>query len=125
VQMRLSRITSWLAPPDRAVLCQPPIRQALVRAMVESRRQGAAANRQEVLALLRGWNLSLEQIALRGIFLWHGERDRLTPVGPARLLARRLAHCNARFLPGEGHFSTLARHARDVFAALPRQSDVG
>jgi len=91
-----------------------------LRAMTESRRQGASANRLEVLALLRGWNLRIEQIALRGIFLWHGERDRLTPIGPARLLAERLSHCNATFCPGDGHFSTLAHHARDVFAALRR-----
>jgi pimeloyl-ACP methyl ester carboxylesterase len=119
-EMRLSRIASWLAAPDRAVLNQPQVRQALLRAMTESRRQGASANRLEVLALLRGWNLRIEQIALRGIFLWHGERDRLTPIGPARLLAERLSHCNATFCPGDGHFSTLAHHARDVFAALRR-----
>jgi pimeloyl-ACP methyl ester carboxylesterase len=117
-QMRLSRIASWLAPPDRALLRQPQVRQALVRAMTESRRQGATANRLEVFALLRTWNLPIDQIALRTIFLWHGERDRLTPIGPARLLAERLPHCDASFCAGDGHFSTLAHHASDVFAAL-------
>jgi pimeloyl-ACP methyl ester carboxylesterase len=55
---------------------------------------------------------------LREVFLWHGEQDRLTTVGPARLLADRLAHCTATFYANEGHFSTLANHAQDVFAAL-------
>jgi pimeloyl-ACP methyl ester carboxylesterase len=119
-ERRLLRITSWLARPDRAVLSRPAIRQALVRSMTESRRQGAAANRLEVLALLRSWNLRIEQIALREIFLWHGEQDRLTPVGPARLLADTLPHCTATFYAGEGHFSTLANHAQDVFAVLRR-----
>jgi pimeloyl-ACP methyl ester carboxylesterase len=117
-QMRLARITSWLAAPDRAVLQQPQLRQALLRAMIESRRQGATANRLEVLALLREWNLRIDQIALRGIVLWHGDRDRLTPVGPARLLAGLLPQCKATFCAGDGHFSTLAHRAGDVFAAL-------
>jgi pimeloyl-ACP methyl ester carboxylesterase len=117
-ERRLLRITSWLAKPDRDVLDRPPVRKALVRSMMESRRQGAAANRREILALLRGWNLPLGRIALREIYLWHGEQDRLTPVGPARLLADALPSCTATFYAGEGHFSTFANHAQDVFAAL-------
>jgi pimeloyl-ACP methyl ester carboxylesterase len=117
-QQRLLRVSSWLARPDREVLHRPLVRQALVRSMMESRRQGAAANRLEVLALLRRWNLPIEQIALREVFLWHGEQDRLTPIGPARLLADRLAHCTATFYANDGHFSTLANHAQEVFAAL-------
>ena len=117
-ERRLLRITSWLAKADRDVLRRLPIRRALVRSMAESRRQGAETNRREVLALLRPWNLRIEQIALPGIFMWHGEQDRLTPVGPARLLADTLPHCTATFYSDEGHFSTLANHAQDVFAAL-------
>jgi pimeloyl-ACP methyl ester carboxylesterase len=117
-EKRLLRISSWLARTDQEVLRRPSIRTALVRAMMESRRQGAAANRREILELVRSWDLRLEQIALRNVFLWHGEQDRLTPIGPARLLASTLPHCTATFCAGEGHFSTLANHARDVLAAL-------
>jgi pimeloyl-ACP methyl ester carboxylesterase len=117
-ERRLLRVSSWLARPDREVLDRPLVRRALVRSMMESRRQGAEANRTEILALLRGWNLRVEQIALRDIFMWHGAQDRLTPIGPARLLASRLPHCTATFYAGEGHFSTLANHAQEVFAAL-------
>ncbi len=115
---RLMRIGRLLAAPDRDVLRRPQVREALIRAMTESRRQGAQANRQEILSLLRPWNLPVDRIGFRDILMWHGEQDRLTPVGPARLLAGALPHCRARFCPGEGHFSTLANHARDVFAAL-------
>jgi pimeloyl-ACP methyl ester carboxylesterase len=115
---RLARIAAWLGASDRDVLRRPLVRQTLVRSMMESRRQGAAANRREILTLLRGWNFRLEQIQLRHITVWHGEQDRLTPIGPTRLLADRLPHCTATFYAGEGHFSTLANHAQDVFAAL-------
>jgi pimeloyl-ACP methyl ester carboxylesterase len=117
-ERRLARIASWLAAPDQDVLRRPLIRQAQVRSMMESRRQGAAANRGEILALLRDWNLPIEKMRLREITLWHGEQDRVTPIGPARLLADRLPHCTATFYAREGHFSTLVNHAQDVFAAL-------
>jgi pimeloyl-ACP methyl ester carboxylesterase len=117
-QTRLLRIASLLARPDRDVLHRPEVRKALVRSMLESRRQGPQANRSEILALLDDWNLPIEQIALRRIFLWHGGRDRMVPVAPARLLADRLPHCSAVFYADEGHFSTLANHAQEVLAAL-------
>jgi len=113
---RLRRIGSWLARADRQVLGRPQVRKPLLRAMMESRRQGAQASRREIATLLRGWNVPIEQIALRNVFMWHGEDDRITPIGPARLLAARLPHGSATFYPGEGHFSILANHARHVFA---------
>jgi len=117
-ERRLLRIARLLARCDREVLRCPLIRTSLLRAMAESRRQGGAANRREILALLRSWNLPIDRIAFRDILLWHGEQDRLTPIGPARLLAAALPHCTTRFCAGEGHFSTLAHHAQDVFARL-------
>jgi pimeloyl-ACP methyl ester carboxylesterase len=115
---RLLRIGMWLAATDQEVLRRPLIREGLARAMMESRRQGAGANRREILALLRGWNLPLAQIASCNVYLWHGQLDRLTPIGPVQLLAKVLPRCTATFYPGEGHFSTLANHAREVFPAL-------
>ena len=117
-ELRLARIASWLGPADHEVLQRPAIRQALVRSMVESRRHGAAANRGEILALLNDWQVPLERIGTLEILMWHGEQDRLTPIGPARMLADRLPRCTATFYAGEGHFSTLANHAPEVFAAL-------
>ena len=122
-EQRLLRITSWLARADREVLGRPLIRQALVRSLAEGRRQGAKANRMEILTLLRPWNIPIETIAAREIFLWHGEQDRLTPIGPTRLLADTLPRCTATFYADDGHFSTLANRARDIFTALCRTAE--
>lgn len=116
-EQRLRRIEPWLARADRQALGRPQIRKPLVRAMTESRRQGAQASRREILTLVRGWNVPIEEIDLRNVFMCHGEDDQITPIGPARLLAARLPHCCATFYPGEGHFSTLANRAPNVFAA--------
>jgi hypothetical protein len=44
--------------------------------------------------------------------------DRIMPVGPARLLAKRLVNCRAVFYPEEGHFSVLANRSADLLKAL-------
>jgi len=119
-EVRLRRIALLLARPDRDVLRRPDVRGALLRSIQEGRRQGAGAGRSEILMLLRDWNLAIERVANHPIFLWHGEQDRLVPVAVARLLAKRLPGCSAMFYRDEGHFSTLANHARDMFAALGR-----
>ena len=43
------------------------------------------------------------------------------PVAPARLLAQALPHCTATLYPDEGHFSTVANHAQDIFRTLSIQ----
>lgn len=110
----------WMAPADRAVLRDQGIRAALARAFAESRRQGAQAVRREALNEVLHWGFAIEDIPFEGIFLWHGEQDRLTPVAASRLLARGLPHCRATFYPDDGHFSTPIVHAEEVFTALAR-----
>ena len=60
----------------------------------------------------------MRHIKLDRVFIWHGEMDRIMPVGPARLLAKRIAACQATFYPQEGHFSVLVNRAADLLAAL-------
>lgn len=52
------------------------------------------------------------------IFVWHGYEDRIMPIGPARLMARRLNDATATFYKTEGHFSVLVNRAYDLLAAL-------
>jgi hypothetical protein len=86
--------------------------------MVESRRQGGLANRQEAVELINSWSFQIKQITFEKIFLWHGERDRVMPVEPARCLAQELPRCSATFYPNEGHFSVLMNQAEHIFRAL-------
>jgi len=118
VERRLLRISSWLGEPDRRLLRTSEFRTALARAIVESRRQGARAHREEAVTELLPWGFQIEETAFENIFLWHGEQDRVIPVGPARLLAQALPHCRATYYPDEGHFSVLVNHAKDISGAL-------
>jgi pimeloyl-ACP methyl ester carboxylesterase len=118
VERRLLWISSWLAEPDRKLLRTSELRTALARAIVEGRRQGSRAQREEAVTELLPWGFQIEEATFENIFLWHGERDRVIPVGPARSLAQALPHCRATYYPDEGHFSVLVNHAKDISDAL-------
>ncbi len=114
----LVRYAARLGRADQQLLSDPEIRGAIARALAESFRQGPAANLELVLTEIRPWGFQVEQVTFQKMFLWHGEQDHIMPVAPARLLAQALPHCTATFYPDEGHFSTLANHAQDIWTSL-------
>lgn len=118
VEKRLVRLSCWSGMADQKLLRTPEIRARLAQAIVESRLQGARAQRGEAMSEISPWGFSVEKIRFEGIFLWHGEQDRAMPAGPARLLAQALPRCKATFYPGEGHLSVLVNRAKDIFGAM-------
>ena len=107
-----------LGEADKRLLSDPEIRRSISQAMAESFRQGADGNLEVVLVEGQPWDFQLEQVKFEKLFLWHGEQDKIMPIATARLLARMLPHCTATFYPDEGHFSTIANHAREIFCKL-------
>lgn len=118
IERYLVRYAARLGAADQRLLDNPEIRRSLAQTMAESFRQGGKANLEATLAEIEPWGFQAEQVTFEKIFLWHGEQDRIMPVAPARLLAQGLPHCTATFYPDEGHFSTLANHAQDIFNSL-------
>jgi pimeloyl-ACP methyl ester carboxylesterase len=118
VRRRMLRVSQWLGGQDEILMRNAELRALLARTMVETARQGASANRREIERLVRPWGFDVRQIKPERMFLWHGEKDRIMPVGPARLLAKRLVDCRAVFYPNEGHFSVLVNRSAEVLSAL-------
>ena len=118
IEKYLVRYASRLGEADKRLLSDPEIRRSISQAMAESFRQGADGNLEVVLAEGGPWGFQLEQVKFEKLFLWHGEQDKIMPIATARLLARMLPHCTATFYPDEGHFSTIANHAREIFRQL-------
>jgi pimeloyl-ACP methyl ester carboxylesterase len=114
----LARYASRLGPADQALLADTATRTAVARAMAESFRQGSAGNLETVQLEIRPWGFQPAQVTFERVYLWHGEQDRIAPVAAARLLARALPHCTATIYPADGHFSTVARHAQEIWRAL-------
>jgi pimeloyl-ACP methyl ester carboxylesterase len=103
---------------DRQLMRTDALRSILARAVVEGNRQGRAAYRAEAERQTRPWGFALDSMAFERIFLWHGDDDRICSVSAARMLAQMLPHCHAVIYPGEGHFSVLVYHAREILSTL-------
>ena len=118
VRQRMLRVSQWLGGQDEVLMGIPAMRAVLARTMVETARQGAVANRDEIERLVRPWGFDVRRIAFDRIFIWHGEQDRIMPVGPARVLANALGQSRSVFYPDEGHFSVLVNRAKELLEAL-------
>jgi pimeloyl-ACP methyl ester carboxylesterase len=114
----LVRYAPRLGKADQQILNVPEIRGAIARAMAESFRQGPDGNLEIVVTEIRPWGFQVDQVTFEHVFLWHGEQDRIAAPPPVRLLAQTLPHCMATYYPSEGHFSTLANHAEEIFNTL-------
>ena len=103
--------------PDREVVARPDDREALVFTLREALRPGIEGYVQDELILaIQPWGFRPQEIRVP-VSIWHGELDRLVPVGAARYLARVIPHSSARFLPGDAHMIHI-RHAEEIFGGL-------
>jgi pimeloyl-ACP methyl ester carboxylesterase len=68
---------------------------------------------QDLTLEARPWGVPFEQIQVP-IEIWHGEDDRVVSPEQSRILARTLPLVTDHFVPGEGHFSLVAHHARAI-----------
>jgi pimeloyl-ACP methyl ester carboxylesterase len=120
IEKYLVRYAPRLGGADQQLLKNPKIRVSIAQAMAESFRQGANGNLEVVLTEIQPWGFQLDKINFENLFLWHGEQDKIAPIAPVRLLAQELPHCEATYYPDEGHFSTVANHASEIFHQLRR-----
>lgn len=118
VRERMLRVAQWLGGEDLRLMKIEGLRTVLARTMMETARQDGAGNRAEIERLVKPWGFDIARLTGPRFFVWHGEEDRIMPVGPARAMARRLRNATATFYGGEGHFSVLVNRAYDMLAAL-------
>ena len=118
VRQRMLRVAQWLGGEDLRLMQIAELRAVLARTMMETARQSGAGNRAEIERLVRPWGFDIAGLAGPRFFVWHGDQDRIMPVGSARVMARRLKNATATFYAGEGHFSVLVNRAHDLLAVL-------
>ena len=107
---------------DTEVLAWPGFREALGRNSGEAFRQGGRGPTHDLTLEARPWGVPLERIQLP-IEVWHGGDDRVISPEQARILVRSLARGTEHLVPGEGHFSLFARHARAIVQSIVRGSE--
>ncbi|HEV8193426.1 MAG TPA: alpha/beta hydrolase [Ktedonobacterales bacterium] len=121
MEKTLTQNSAGLGSGDQQAIADPRIRQIYARTAVESYRQGKPgleANVEEARLLATQWAFHVEDISFERILLWHGEQDRIMPVGAARRLAQALPHSAATYYPDAGHLSTAVTYAPDILQAL-------
>ena len=105
------------AEPDRA-LEDDPGNALTVRMLREAFRQGLRGPSYEGRLLVQDWGFRLEDILHARVHLWHGDKDSVAPPAGARAVAQRIPNCEATFLPGEAHSSTVVNHAETMLRTL-------
>jgi pimeloyl-ACP methyl ester carboxylesterase len=107
-----------LSKSDKKILSNADVQESLSLAFSESYRQGAKAGREAALQLPQSWGFDPKDVKCEKVFLWHGEKDKMMPIKPARILAATLPNCEAAFYADEGHFSLIANHSGEIFSKL-------
>jgi pimeloyl-ACP methyl ester carboxylesterase len=112
-----AQVKRGLPPVDQAAIEDKRAFSAFLGTMSEFLRQGPVGPSWEAGLFMRPWGFALEEISTP-TFLWHGEEDRNAPVAMGRDLARRIPGCQAKFIPGEGHFSLLLNYGSEIMRAM-------
>jgi pimeloyl-ACP methyl ester carboxylesterase len=102
----LSRAFADSPECDRAVAER--FRDAFIEWRREAYRQGVRGVADDALLYLKSWGFDPADVRVP-VRLWHGEQDPTLTIPLGRHLAQALPHCNATFVPGEGHLLCLAR----------------
>ncbi len=91
-----------LPQSDRELLEQPEYKAAVIRDLKEAVRVSADGHWSDAVLGMRPWNINFNQLK-RGVHLWHGEEDTLSPVQNVRLLADKIPNCTSTYIAGAGH----------------------
>ena len=109
----------WMMPKaiDRNVVPRPGVRERWLAETRDALRQGGRAMAQDLALFSRPWGFGPKDIRGVPVMVWHGDADRVVPVGIGRYYAREIAGCEATFFAGEEHLM-LIDHADEIFAAV-------
>ncbi|WP_214416110.1 alpha/beta fold hydrolase [Sphaerisporangium fuscum] len=124
-----SRFADWLAPAareirtdpasliaglyaelpedDRRMVANPGVRAMLLENYAEALRHSEDGWIDDAIAFCSPWGFELERITVPTL-LWHGEKDRFSPIGHSRWLATRIPTATMKVEPDAAHFGALA-----------------
>jgi pimeloyl-ACP methyl ester carboxylesterase len=88
----------------------------LVRDVAEIYRSGPHGAVWDTRVLTGPWGFDPADIAVP-TYLWHGEQDVNVPLSMGSYLARTIPHCQARFIPQEGHVMYM-NHWQEIVSIL-------
>ncbi len=114
----LKRVVPFWPNSDRKTVSLPSVIEVLAISLVEALKPGTWGTAYDGVLVDQSWGFKLKEIAFPSIYLWHGELDQEVSIRTIRALVGQLAHCQASYLPGEGHISLLINHAGEILKSL-------
>ena len=113
----LSKMFKELPEPDKEAFNQPGVKQQYIDTIQEAFRSGTRGVALDYALSMKPWGFRLEDIQIE-VHLWHGEDDTVVPLAMGRYLTQTIPNCQARFIPGEGHFSLLPNYVEEILNTL-------
>lgn len=113
----LTKMFEELPESDKEAFNQHGVKQQYIDTILEAFRSGTRGVALDFALNMKPWGFRLEDIQIK-VHLWHGEDDTVTPPAMGRYLAQAIPNCQARFIPGEGHFSLLPNHVEEILNTL-------
>ena len=102
--------------PDRDILAEPELADAIIRMTKEALRQGVDGAVADLTIYSAPWNIDYTQISATTV-IWQGTCDRVVPVAATRYLSGMIPHAVFIELPDAGHF-WICNNISEVFAHL-------
>jgi pimeloyl-ACP methyl ester carboxylesterase len=108
----------WMMPRsiDRVVTKRREVREAMIEETREALRPGGRAMAQDLALFARPWDFTPADVGATPVRLFHGDADKVVPVGVGRYFAREIPGCRATFIPAGGHLM-IVDHAGEIMEA--------
>ena len=104
-----------LSEPDKQVINDPKIREAIVEKTIEAFCQGSKGLVHDFNLYSKPWGFNLDDIPSEAkTFLFHGELDKNVPVLIVQYMSERISNCITNIYPNEAHLSTFINKFDDI-----------
>lgn len=98
---------------DAKVMQEQRIQEVLGRALHEAFMQKGAGPQRDAAAYLKPWSLELNGYS-GPIHIWHGDEDRILPLGMAQQMAELIPTAKLHVLNNEGHYSLIIKRTAHI-----------
>jgi pimeloyl-ACP methyl ester carboxylesterase len=112
-----SDLLKALPEADQKALSQPAVKPLAITASTDTFRNGTRGHFLEIRLFAHPWGFQMGDIQ-KPIQLWHGEEDNDILINTAQGQAQAIPNCQARFIPGEGHYSLYINHNHEILAGV-------
>lgn len=110
-------------PADKVLLRDSTVRKILRESFREALRGSGDGVAHELQLISRPWGFDPAEIQVP-VHLWHGTADDYVPICMGEHHAKVIPHCDAHFVPGQGHFMVIP-YAEEILTILSGKQGSG